>query len=477
MERPHIQGLSEWRPLARGGLADVWQARQWPLNRLVAVKVCQRELSQDDRRRFLREAAAAGRLSAHRGVVTAHGAGILPDNRPYLIMELCSGGSLTQWLHPENRLPVERVRQIGVRIAEALAALHACGVLHCDVKPANILIDDYGNPRLADFGLAAAIGTEAGTAEAMWLTPAYAPPEALRWQSATEAGDVFSLAATLYALLTGSPPDCGAAAPVVVEPAAELATSPIQLSAEVDDRFKDVLMAALSPDPGARPTAAAFRDRLAQVPSPAIPARVTVGPGGSISVPGGGSVALAATRATERSPAEVVPAAARHRRARPAAMFGLAAAVVTVVAATTVWVVRDPGAPSAISGELPPSADPSQASDSGRSTSRAGSGAGRHTDSDSRTQEAISVSPSAGSARPYQTVPISGTYRGGSDALLRVQRWEQGRWRAFPLPAKTDQSGQFTAYVELGQPSRYRLRVLNPDSGVASEPFVLSIKG
>ena len=81
------------------------------------------------------------------------------------------------------------------------------------------------------------------------------------------------------------------------------------------------------------------------------------------------------------------------------------------------------------------------------------------------------------SARPFETVRIQGTYRGGAAIFLRVQRWEGGKWLAFPVPTKTDQSGKFTAYVELGQPGRYRLRVVHPGSGVASKPFVLVIKG
>jgi hypothetical protein len=81
------------------------------------------------------------------------------------------------------------------------------------------------------------------------------------------------------------------------------------------------------------------------------------------------------------------------------------------------------------------------------------------------------------SAGPFETVRVQGTYRGGADTFLRVQRWEGGRWLAFPLPTKTDQSGRFTAYVELGQPGRYRLRVLDPDSGVTSKTFVLAITG
>jgi uncharacterized protein YjbI with pentapeptide repeats len=81
------------------------------------------------------------------------------------------------------------------------------------------------------------------------------------------------------------------------------------------------------------------------------------------------------------------------------------------------------------------------------------------------------------SARPFQTVRIQGTYHGGAHTMLRVQRWEEGKWLAFPLPTKTDQSGQFTTHVEFGQPGRYQLRVLDPESGVTSKPFVLVIEG
>jgi hypothetical protein len=81
------------------------------------------------------------------------------------------------------------------------------------------------------------------------------------------------------------------------------------------------------------------------------------------------------------------------------------------------------------------------------------------------------------SARPFETVRLQGTYRGGADTFLRVQRWEGGKWLAFPVPTKTNKSGAFTTYVELEQPGRYRLRVVDPGSGVASKPFVLVIKG
>jgi hypothetical protein len=108
------------------------------------------------------------------------------------------------------------------------------------------------------------------------------------------------------------------------------------------------------------------------------------------------------------------------------------------------------------------------------------SSAGRSPASDLRSASGegkiIQLADVLDSARSFQTVRIQGMYRGGADTFLRVQRWEGGQWLAFPLPTKTDQSGRFTAYVELGQPGRYRLRVLDPESGVKSKPFVLVIK-
>jgi hypothetical protein len=92
-------------------------------------------------------------------------------------------------------------------------------------------------------------------------------------------------------------------------------------------------------------------------------------------------------------------------------------------------------------------------------------------------RETIRVRDVAESAKPFQPVQILGTYRGEADTLLRVQRWEQGKWLAFPVPTKTDGSGHFTTYVELGQPGRYQLRVLDPKSGVTSKTFLLVIEG
>ena len=269
---PRLEGLSDWRPLARGGFAVVWEARQESLNRLVAVKIITRKLDNpEERDRFLRESGAAGRMSSHPGIVTVHYAGLLDDDRPYLVMELCTGGSLTRRLEEGNRPSQEWVRDLGVRIADALDAAHAQGVLHRDVKPANVLIDAYGHAGLADFGLA--VMTDGMDLEERLeaLTPAYAPPEAFAPHTPTASGDVYSLAATLYALLCGHAPravDPGDAEPDLTAAQVVMAhlDDPIERLPDVDPGLMDVLMAALDDDPARRPSAAAFRDALQALP-------------------------------------------------------------------------------------------------------------------------------------------------------------------------------------------------------------------
>jgi serine/threonine protein kinase len=502
MEHPHIQGLSEWRPLARGRLAVVWEARQLSLDRLVAVKVYHRELDEGDRRRFLQE-AATGNLSDHPGIVTTHDAGVLPDDRPYLIMELRSGQSLSEWLKPQNRPSEEQVRQVGLGIADALAAVHARGVLHRNVSPANILIDSFGNPGLADFAQAAMTGAE----ETADLPPqpalAYAPPETFLRQPATRSGDVYSLAATLYALLTGSPARRVDAAHVTLEQMAEVAYRPIDRLPGVNSSFMDVLITALSNDPAARPTAAKFRDLLANVPElrnsepgphaggagdtsaaspperPQVPAHSAGSNGHSFAVLAGSA---SSQRASEGASGEAPRRHGNHR----GGIVALIAAVVIVITSAATWLISEPttsGVPApmtqsvASSGPSPSEGDsPSGVSSARSPTSSTTPGASDNTDSGSAKRGTIQVGDSPKSAMPFQTIPIQGTYHGGAEILLRVQGLENGRWMTFPIPAKTDQSGDFTAYVELGRPGRYLLRIVDADSGVQSEPFVVVIR-
>ncbi|NUT93840.1 MAG: serine/threonine protein kinase [Saccharothrix sp.] len=260
-----LPGLTDLTPLGQGGFATVYRARQVQLDRDVAVKVDNRVLRSDrDRRRFLREAHAAARLSGHPNVVAVHAADITPQGTPYLVMELCTGGSLADLVRREGPLPAERVRLLGVQLADALAAAHAEGVLHRDIKPGNVLVDRYGNAKLADFGLAALLDAEGGsTVTRDALSPSYAPPEAFAMAQPTPAADVYALAATLYDLLAGRPPR---PVPWPVESfdhLGEVLRSPVPLVAGVPRDLHETLVRALTPDIAYRtPTAARLRDEL-----------------------------------------------------------------------------------------------------------------------------------------------------------------------------------------------------------------------
>ncbi|HEY1324652.1 MAG TPA: serine/threonine-protein kinase, partial [Streptosporangiaceae bacterium] len=264
---PDIPGYQAGSVLGSGGFATVYRCWQLRVGREVAVKVDNRVLlSERDRRRFVREVTAAGRLSGHPHVIDVYDAGTLADGRPYLVMELCPAGSLADALHRDGPMSPAQVRDIGIRISDALAAAHAAGVLHRDIKPANILINRYGLVGLSDFGLAsimAAGGQQSASREA--LTPAFAPPEAFRGEEPTVAGDVYSLVATLYALLAGRPPrfpdgpkDPGIATIIALhgQPVDDVPGAPPGLMA--------ILRRGLAADPAARPPGAAvLRDALA----------------------------------------------------------------------------------------------------------------------------------------------------------------------------------------------------------------------
>ena len=362
IEPPHIPGLVDWRPLARGGFAVVWEARQETLDRLVAVKVDQRRLDvESERLRFLREAGAAGRMSGHPGIVTVHDAGILADDRPYLVMELCPGGSLTRYLSSDVRPTEQRVREIGVRIADALAATHARGVLHRDVKPANILVDAYDQVGLADFGLAAVPGPGDEAQETFRaVTPAYTAPEVLRRQPPSASGDVYSLAATLYALLAGTPPRWPDGRTPTLTEVLERQQQPLTPLPDADPGLMAVLERALSLDPDERPTAAEFRDRLAALPlaaaepagsSPsAVAAQADTGSTGSGVSTGGASAAGAGPR---RRPVLVGLAVVM--------LLGLVGATVLLVNRGSGTVAAPAPAPTAATSTTGPDPSPSTA--------------------------------------------------------------------------------------------------------------------
>jgi eukaryotic-like serine/threonine-protein kinase len=252
--------------VARGGYATVYQARQESVGRPVAVKVEHRALaSEEDQARFLREAAAAGQMSGHPHVVDLFDVGVTEDGHPYLIMELCAG----TYADRMTRAPLapREVRDIGVKIADALSDAHDMGVLHRDVKPANILQSRFGEPALADFGLAVLAETRDSSLELDMLTPAYAPPELFRHGTApSAAADVYALSASLYAMLRGGPPRWRDDNMPSILALVELFKEPIPDLPGVGRDLLDVLREGMDNNPDARPNAGEFRDRLADLP-------------------------------------------------------------------------------------------------------------------------------------------------------------------------------------------------------------------
>ncbi|WP_018682694.1 serine/threonine-protein kinase [Actinokineospora enzanensis] len=262
---PLIPGLTLAGPLGQGGFGTVFLARQDQLGRDVAVKVDNRVLQTErDRDRFLREARAAARLSGHPHVVNVYDAGVTADGRPYIVMELCTGGSLADLLDRRGRLPFDEVVEMGADLADALAQVHQVGILHRDIKPANILVNAFGAVKLADFGLAAILDAHAeSTITVGALSPYYAAPEVFAQAAPTAAGDIYSLAATLYTLAAGTRPRD---IPWPAHSLDDLITAlraPVQPIPDAPPAFNAALLNALSSDAARRTSdATQLRDEL-----------------------------------------------------------------------------------------------------------------------------------------------------------------------------------------------------------------------
>ncbi|TDC80725.1 serine/threonine protein kinase [Micromonospora sp. KC606] len=262
---PIVPGLTDLQVFARGGYATVYKATQISVGREVAVKVENRTLdSERDQARFLREARAAGRMSSHPHVVDLFDVGVTVDQHPYLIMELCDGSYAERMR--TSPLGAAETRDLGVKIADALAHSHAAGVLHRDVKPANILYSHFNPAVLADFGLAVLAEVRDASVTLEVLTPAYAPPEMFSHSPPSPAVDVYALCATLYAVMSGRPPRWQSERNPSLVTVLEMFNQPIPELPGVPTELVDVLRAGMSNDPGARPSAIELRDLLRALP-------------------------------------------------------------------------------------------------------------------------------------------------------------------------------------------------------------------
>lgn len=259
-------------PVGSGGMGRVWLARDELLRRDVAIKevVPPQWLTDEERTHLreltLREAQAAARLN-HPHVVKIYDV-VQSELWPWIVMEYVPSRSLQSVLEQEGPLPPERVAAIGLAVLDALRAAHKVGVLHRDVKPHNVLIGDDGRVVLTDFGLATLDTDGAITRPGLIATPQYLAPERARRGISTEAADLWSLGATLYAAVEGRTPY---ARPTVVETLTALATEPPDPPKQAGP-LKMVIEGLLRREPGARLRPAEV-ERMLQKASVGIPAQ------------------------------------------------------------------------------------------------------------------------------------------------------------------------------------------------------------
>jgi serine/threonine protein kinase len=256
--------------IGRGGMGEVWSARDTDLDRLVALKFLSSEsFAGLDPQQITREAKAASALN-HHGIVTIHEV-VQDSSTAALVMELVEGKPLREVCG--RPMPIADVLAVGLRIAEALAAAHAGGVIHGDIKPENIFLRPDNYVKLLDFGLARKVTTEAIAADGGLAlgTLRYMSPEQARTEPLTPASDVFSLGLVLYELLAGRHAFPAAAALDTAQGILEKeAVAPSSVNPHVPGRLDLLVRAMLAKMPTARPTAAEVALALTEFSKPRI---------------------------------------------------------------------------------------------------------------------------------------------------------------------------------------------------------------
>ncbi|RZS36551.1 serine/threonine protein kinase [Herbihabitans rhizosphaerae] len=253
--------------LGAGGMGEVWRGTDLRMERPVAIKVVLTHLGPEHRlvERLLREAKAAGGLQ-HPGITVVHNIGE-HDDRPFFVMELLGGENLATALrrHPDG-LALDQVLSVAEQVCDALAAAHEQGIVHRDVKPANLILLPNGSVKICDFGVAKLADATTGLSHGNIIgTPSYMSPEQVKGTELDGRTDLYSLGCAIYALLAGTPPFRGDQAPMAIayqhlnEPPPPLRDA----RPDVPPAVAELITELLAKDPADRPAdAATVRDRF-----------------------------------------------------------------------------------------------------------------------------------------------------------------------------------------------------------------------
>jgi len=190
--------------LGSGGFSDVYLYEEQLPRRLVAIKVLsKRSLGEGTSSQFRDEVDLMAQLSGHPSVVSIYDANVAESGHPYVVMQYCPMPSLAERL-ASGPLPMDEVLKMGVQVAGAVHTAHVMGILHYDLKPANVLYSEFGRPLLGDFGIATLVG--ASNDDVLGASLPWAAPEVLLNRPSGTPADVYSLAATVYTALAGHAP-------------------------------------------------------------------------------------------------------------------------------------------------------------------------------------------------------------------------------------------------------------------------------
>ena len=351
------------RVLGRGGMAEVYEATDRVLLRPVAVKVLGEWLGGDTTfvERFRREALAAARLS-HPELVAVYDTGF-EDGLHYLVMELVPGETLADALGRDGRMEPERATAIARAIARALTVAHAAGIVHRDVKPANVMLAADGRIRLMDLGIARSLeGADLTRTTSILGSPNYVSPEQARGERVDARSDLYSLGCVLYEMLAGRPPFDAESPVAVAYKHVHEEPSPPSAEAPVPAWLDAVTLRAMAKDPAARfQTADELRAALEDATAPVVSVP-------AIPVPAGGTT----TPIPPVTPTQAFPR--RHdRRRRRRSVFPLVAAAIALAMigalAIALLGTPDPLTNSGASRSPSPSASPSPSPSSSPSPS------------------------------------------------------------------------------------------------------------